>query len=329
MKVLILHNSVDETASLDEKDNLDQLKSISEALVTLGHDVIPLSFLFNIEATISNIRKINPDIIFNLVESVEGSGRLIYFGTAVLDYLKIPYTGNPTEAMFQTSNKLIAKYIMRLEGIPTPDWITSDGEKCSKFEKGSSYIIKAVWEHASIGMDDHAVVSPESAEELYKIIIDRSTVLGTPFFAEKYIDGREFNLSVISSENGPVVQPPAEMTFVDYPDDKVRIIGYSAKWHEESFEYINTERIFDFHENDKPMLEELNRISLKCWSAFGLNGYARVDLRIDNKNRPYVLEINTNPCINVFSGYSVACDRAGIDYNAMIKRLIDYPVKPV
>jgi D-alanine-D-alanine ligase len=329
MKALILHNSVDDTSPLDEKDNLDQLKSISEALVLLGYDVVPLSFILNIEDTISHIQSLKPDIIFNLVESVDGSGRLIYFGSAILDYLKIPYTGNSTEAIFLTSNKLIAKNIMLLEGIPTPDWITADGEKCSLFKKGNSYIIKAVWEHASIGMDDHAVVKPESAEELYKIIKDRSSVLGTPFFAEKYIEGREFNLSVISSDRGPVVQPPAEMTFVDYPDDKVRIIGYSAKWHEESFEYINTERVFDFHEKDKPMLDELNKISLKCWSAFGLNGYARVDLRVDPENRPYVLEINANPCINIYSGYSVACERTGLDYNAMIKRLIDHPVKPV
>lgn len=329
MKALILHNSVDDSSSLDEKDTLEQLRSISEALVSLGYDVIPLSFLLNIADTISHIQSIKPDIIFNLVESVDGSGRLIYFGSAVLDYLKIPYTGNPTEAIFQTSNKLLAKNLMHLEGIPTPDWITADGEKCSIFEKGNSYIIKALWEHASIGMDDNAVVTPESADELMKIIQDRSSTLGTPFFAEKYIDGREFNISVMSSDKGPVVHPPAEMTFVDYPDDKVKIIGYSAKWHEESFEYINTVRTFEFHDKDKSMLEELKKISSKCWRAFGLNGYARVDFRVDSENRPYVLEVNANPCITIYSGYTIACEKAGLDYKAMIKRLIDYPVKPV
>ena len=118
---------------------------------------------------------------------------------------------------------------------------------------------------------------------------------GRPHFAEKFIDGREFNLPMLDGPDGPQILPLGEMDFSTFPADKPRIIGHRAKWHESSFEYNNTPRSFHFHEHDRPLVEHLKRLALESWRLFGLRGYVRVDFRVDQGGQPWILEINTNP----------------------------------
>ena len=97
---------------------------------------------------------------------------------------------------------------------------------------------------------------------------------------EGFVDGREFNISVIAGEVGPETLPPAEIMFYNYPKEKLRIMSYAAKWHEGTFEYENVERTFEFKPGDKPLLDGLRQTALHCWRLFGLKGYARVDFRV-------------------------------------------------
>lgn len=142
-------------------------------------------------------------------------------------------------------------------------------------------------------------------------------------FIEEYIPGREFNLSVIGGKNGPKVMPVAEMQYLDFPADKPRILNYASKWDTESFEYSHTVRTFELPESDRDLSLLLADLARKCWDLFELRGYARVDFRVNEKNQPYILEINTNPCLSPDSGFPAACDRAGISYTEMIKHIIE------
>jgi D-alanine-D-alanine ligase len=150
----------------------------------------------------------------------------------------------------------------------------------------------------------------------------RKDKLGGECFAEAYVDGREFNLSILASDAGPEILPPAEMKFVNYPPGKWRVVGYRAKWDENSHEYRNTVRSFRFSPDDEPLLEELREIARKCWTLFGLRGYGRVDFRVDRLNRPSVLEINTNPCLSLDAGFFAAVTQAGLSYKEMVRRII-------
>ena len=129
---------------------------------------------------------------------------------------------------------------------------------------------------------------------------------GGECFAEAYIDGREFNLSLLASKAGPQVLPPAEIRFEDYPEGKTRIVGYRAKWHESSFEYLHTVRSFEFPPEDDELLSRLKDLAVRCWSLFDLRGYARVDFRVDRDGRPWVLEVNVNPCLSPDAGFFAA-----------------------
>ncbi|NPU95912.1 MAG: D-alanine--D-alanine ligase [Candidatus Omnitrophica bacterium] len=322
MKVAVLHNDVSGDSTLDEQDNLIQTQAVSHALRDLGHDTVSLPFTSHLKQNLTRLRQIHPDVVFNLVESLEGQGRFIHLAPAMLEALGLPYTGASATAMYGTSNKLVAKMILRDHGIPTPPWLDRKAWLAPGLVPEGPYIIKSVWEHASLGLDEDSVVHPATAEDLRGALARRLPRLGGTGFAEKFIEGREFNLSVLASDNGGEVLPPAEISFDAYPEDKIRVVGYRAKWQADTFEFHHTPRRFEFPPDDQPLLRRLTELALQCWDLFRLRGYARVDFRVDRAGRPWVLEINANPCLSPDAGFVAACRQAGLDYNQVVDRIL-------
>ncbi len=253
--------------------------------------------------------------MFNLVESVEGKGRLAYLAPGLLDSMCVRYTGCPAEAFFLTGSKTLAKRVMKLAGIPTPAWLSTDSGLTEV--AGSPWIIKSVWEHASIGIGQDNVVaeSAVAADRIHNSPPDEQ-------FAELFIDGREFNLSLLGFKRQPELLPPAEMQFIDFPEGQYRIVDYRAKWDEQSFQYKNTVRTFQFGQEMGPILNRLALVASQCWTVFGLRGYARVDFRVDKNGDPWVLEVNTNPCISPDGGLMAAARQAGYDHGTVIARIV-------
>jgi D-alanine-D-alanine ligase len=320
-KIVILHTNVAKDAGADELDCLTQVQTISEAIQTLGFEWRALPFKMDLDETIAELRTCKPDIVFNLVETVAGRGSMIFFSTALLDFLRLPYTGCRTDAMFMTSNKPLAKKILNADGIATPAWVTID-EDFTGTASGDTYLLKPSWEDASVGLDDEFILRTSSPQELRDALLGRRNKLGMECFAEAYIDGREFNVSLLACERGVRVLPGAEILFVDYPADKLKVLDYRAKWVEDSFEYDNTRRTLDIAPEDAGLLECLQSIALRCWHLFGLRGYARVDFRVDQKGRPWVLEINANPCLSPDAGFAAALEHAGIKYSEAIDDIL-------
>lgn len=323
MKAAVLHGFVPEGASKDEMDMLVQAEAVSKALRELGHDPIRAIFSIDMKSAMENLRSLAPDFVFNLVESVEGQGRLIYIAPALLDYMKIPYTGSDAAAVFLTTNKIITKERLHDRGIPTPAWI-NPGKKSARDFKPGPYILKSVWEHASVGLDEDSVIEAKSEKALIAELARRCKAYNDDFFAERYIDGREFNLSIVASGTAPDVLPPVEIIFDNYPAGKNRVVGYRAKWEEGSFEYNHTPRRFDFPKEDRRLSGKLIRLAKRCWNLFGLRGYARVDFRVDNEGKPFVLEINTNPCLSPDAGFAAASARAGLAFSEVIEKIIGH-----
>ena len=321
MKVVVLHGQVEEGAAADEQDVLVQVGCVSQALARLGYEPVPLVFSLNMDQTAAQLQNLQPAFVFNLVEGIAGRGSLIACAPLLLDALSLPYTGVQAEAMFLTSSKLTAKKILRAAGIATPDFLTFDAPLPSG-QAETRFIVKAVWEHASLGLDENAVFCPAEPGQVRQKILALQQHLGGPCFAEVFIEGREFNVSLLGSVAGQTVLPPAEIIFVDYPRDKVRMVCYRAKWMADSFEYGHTCRSFAFPGEDEPLLTQLAELSARCWQLFGLRGYARVDFRVDEAGRPWVLEVNANPCISLDGGFVAAAAQAGLDYQALIDRII-------
>ncbi|HOO47598.1 MAG TPA: ATP-grasp domain-containing protein [Deltaproteobacteria bacterium] len=326
--IIVLHNPVQEDSPQDEQDVLVQAEEVCSALETLGFRAVRLPWMLLDETLPQKIRDSSPVCIFNLVESVLGDARLIHMAPAFLDHLGITYTGASTEAMFLTSHKVLSKRFMALNRIATPAWFIPgygyEADDGPVFP--GTYIIKALWEEASVGIDDNSIVRAGCIAELENLVNIRSRQFGLPCFAEQFIDGREFNLSLLSRDGQAEVLPAAEIRF-SLPPDRHNIVGYRAKWDPDSLEYQGTRRFFDFPDSDGPLIENLRAIALRCWRVFELRGYNRVDLRVDNSGKPYVLEINANPCISPDSGFVAAAHRAGLGYTEIIERIL-HDAKP-
>ncbi len=320
MKCAVLHGDIPEKAGKDEQDVLVQVDTVSRALEELGHTPVILPVSMDFKKAVDILAEINPDFVFNLVESIAGHGNLIHIVPSILDSLNIPYTGAKTEAIFLTSNKVVAKKFLDAKEMPIPPLFLADDRE-SLFMEGT-YIIKAVWEHASVWLDEHSILYAEDGGRLRQAILSQQEKLRMGCFAEPFIDGREFNLSLLAKDAGPEVLPPAEIQFRDYPPGKAKVVDYRSKWVEDSFEYHHTPRRFDFPEEDEPLLQQLTKLAIGCWHLFNLRGYARVDFRADINNYPWILEVNTNPCLSPDGGFAAAVEQAGMPFNRAIERIV-------
>ena len=210
-----------------------------------------------------------------------------------------------------------------LSAVVEDEW-GGEGDEAADFSSGG---IGAPPEDASVGVDEESVARDRGSlwaklKALRKRFGDQEIMI------ERYIEGREFNVSVIASPEGPLVLPPAEMVFDSYGEGKERVVGYRAKWDTTSFEYRHTLRRFKFGSEDEPLLERVRKTAQRCFELFRLRGYARVDMRVDAEGRAQVIEVNANPCLSPDGGFAAAVERAGISSARMVKMILEDAVWP-
>lgn len=316
-RAVILHGVTADDVSPDEADTLLQVAEIRKALTELGYRPTVMPVSLDMEPLTRLAGRNRPDVIFNLIEAINGQDRLLHLAPAVLESLGLSFTGCAAETLFVTSNKPLAKRLMSQAGIATPEWIGEGGQ--TRPDPAQSYIIKSTSEHASIGLDATSVVGGDAVPAA---LAERRARFRGDWFAERYIDGREFNISMLDGPDGVQILPIAEMTFVNFPANAPRIVDYAAKWDANSPAYRSTQRRFDLPASDAPLIEALDAVARDCWRLFGLRGYARVDVRVDVAGRPWVLEVNANPCLSADAGFMAAATRAGIVRTNVISRLI-------
>jgi D-alanine-D-alanine ligase len=335
MRLAVVYNAVENTSRPDERDVLIQADAVQDALKQLGHRPVLLSCDLNLSAVHSRLKKIQPDLVFNLVESLNGMDRLIHLFPALLDSMRIPYSGSRSAALYFTTNKVLAKQRLMEANLPTPPWIgpypadlplLTNCLETPPAASGNSpairWIVKSLWEHASSGLHEDELVLDENVLRIRNLLPERAPQLGGACFAEAFIEGREFNLALLAGKDGPQTLPPAEIVFEGYPDDKLRIVGYRAKWEKDSYEYHHTPRRFDFSPQDAALLLRLEQTAKKCWQVFGLGGYARVDFRVDADGQPWILEINSNPCLSPDAGFAAAVRQSGLTFAEAIERIL-------
>jgi len=316
-EMVILYNEPLPDSGPDDWDVLEEVAAVESALAGLGirsrRSGIDGRFMSQVEElAASGVRT-----VFNLVEAIDNHSELNHFIPSVLQMHGIAYTGNPLEALFITTSKLLTARMLTLNGIRVPrSYAPSEWEKLTR---GKKYILKPVWAEGSSGITASSVFTYE--DTFPPLLSNAADHIWT---IEEYIEGREFNISILGGAKNPEILPPAEIIFRDFPAGQPHIVDYHAKWTPGSFEYENTVRTFpDF--SDQPGLKAgLLEATMRTWNALGLNGYARVDFRTDENDTIYVLEANANPCISPGSGFVAACEQAGYSFQEAISRIIHY-----
>ena len=318
MRVLVVHSDVGADARPDDLDTLTSADAVATALRGQGHVVALAPFSASPDDVRKMLESFRADAVFNMVESVSGQDSLAATAPAIFERIGVPYTGNASAPMAITGDKPLAKRLMRAAGLPTPDWF--EPPDWSGLDDTQTYIVKSATEDASLGLDDAALVRGQAAATARA---DRSAEqYGGRWFAESFVDGREFNVALLEEAGELRALPVPEMRFEDWPAARPRIVGYHAKWDEASCDAIKTVRGFGLEQEAPALARTLSALALETARLFGVRGYARVDFRTDQDGRPFILEVNANPCLDPQAGFAAAAGQAGLSYEAAIGSIL-------
>jgi D-alanine-D-alanine ligase len=318
VKVAIVHDRIGESARVDERDALLQAELVARLLAEAGHASVRLEASSDLDALRARLRAEQPALVVNLVESLDGVAERIHWVPRWLEAAGLPFTGGSSAAIRATSNKLEAKRRLRAAGLATPDWVEPGGQAP---EAPRRWILKPVWEDASIAIDDGAVVEAGGAA-LLRAIGERARAVGRSVFAEAYVDGRDFNVGLLAKPGGFEALPPMEVTFERWPEGKPRIYGFAAKWDPASLEWDRTDHDYGLASREPELAARLEALARDCAAAFGLSGYARVDFRVDASGAPFVLELNSNPCLSPDSGFLEAAALRNLSPRDALARIV-------
>jgi D-alanine-D-alanine ligase len=316
---VILHQAVPPDAPPDERDVLEQVGAVEAALIDAGWRTRRVAAGLDLAAIARALANDPPDLVVNLVESLpvgRAAGVMASAAAALIEALGLRFTGNPAAALALTADKLATKRVLRAAGIATPDWMEPFGPALP-----GPLIVKHATEHASFALGPDSVVA--DAEAARALMAARAAAHGGRWFAEAFIDGREFNLAALDDgAGGRLVLPAAELVFDPrWPAGRPRIVDWASKWDPTDPSYHYTTRSFELSDEDAPLVAQMAALVRRVWQVCGLAGYARVDLRVDRSGMPWVLEVNANPCLTPGMGIAATAEQAGLSFAALVARI--------
>jgi len=324
--VVVLYNQTDELIKGESRDLIADegvvfcAKSVIAALQSEGFQVVDLPYNREIELVLADFP---PDryTIFNLGEGLAGKileeARIAW----ALEVMGYTFTGNGGDAIAKSTNKAYTKYLLQQAGLNTPQWwVFSNPEEVATLKPNAisfPLIVKPIAEDGSIGLNGSSVV--HDLDELQQRVDYIIGQYRQAALAERFIVGRELNVALIG--NPPEVLPIAEIDFSEFSDPYEQIVSFDAKWNEDSFEYHHTPSVCPAPLSPA-LTDTIKAMAIKVWNVIGCSGYARVDLRLDEHNVPYIVEVNCNPDISPNAGFHVTARAAGFTYKTMITHIL-------
>jgi len=325
-RVAVLYTSVEESlAGIADKEMRETMDlAVSARAVTNGLNesgVAARSFMFgkDILALAESFRSFGADAVFNLSECPLNSAQKEPHGAALLELLKLPYTGNGPTALSVCNNKALTKRILASHGIATPAFRLYSSVPRGRSGLSFPVIVKPAREDGSAGITEESVVEDEAG--LKKRVAHVIEKYAQEALAEEFIGGREFNVAVLG--NGTVEDPyrtfpPSELV---YRNRRWRICSFESKWDpgHPSYAEIAPECPAKVSAS---LLRRLSALTVECARVFGLCGYSRVDFRTSRSGKLFVLEVNPNPDISPDAGLARAAGAAGYTYRELLMEIL-------
>ncbi len=314
MRVAVIYDAgSDEWSPQDVAAVVGNVHEIRDALRRRGHEVELLPIRLGDFRWLSRIRR--ADLVFNLCEGINGHARFEDYVVGALELAGVPFTGCRQWAITIAHRKHVANTLLGAAGVPVPAFTLAQANK-TPTEFPLPAIVKPAAEDASVGIDNGAVCTSKRA-------LKKRVALMLEQFEEElvqeYVAGREFNVGFI----GTRMLPLAEIRFDGMPDGTWPIVSYAAKWIPGSPEDEGTLPVCPA-EVEPALAKQIGQVAREAWLFVSAGeGYGRVDLRLNEEGRPYVLEVNPCPDLSSSAGLARMGRAFGWDYDDLVMQVVD------
>jgi D-alanine--D-alanine ligase len=321
-------NSYDETSggSVVERDLTSIGLNIQKTLEERGYKVSFFDFN-NLSKVFNDLAKSDVDMIFNVCERINNSSLLEPHAASIFDALQIPYTGSNPFTLGLCIDKIRVKKLLTYHQIPTPAWdYVYDLNEKVRDDLKYPLIVKPANTDNSIGITNDSVVT--NKEELKKQLQYVIGELKRPALIEEYIEGDEYDVSIIGSEEDDLrVLPLSRSIFDKMPVGYWHIYPFEAKFNKTDVYKKGIVKEIPPRNISKTLESLLSEISLDTYNILDCHDYGRIEIRVDKNNNPYVLELNPNPSINIGDAVPVAGGLIGLDYADFLEEIIRLAIK--
>ncbi len=315
--------AVSSTSSADdlyaEWDDIHTIQAVERALASRHRVSL-------VEADLDafgKLRALKPDLVFNMAEGLFGNSREAQI-PAILDMLAIPYTGSDPVTLGICLDKRRTKEVLAWHGVPTPRFSVVESLLEIPARLRYPLMVKPILEGSSKGVTDKALVRDRRA--LVKQVEWVLSTYGQPALIEEFLPGREFTVALLGNGSSLQVLPIVEINLDALPPGVSPIYSYEAKWLWDTEE--NPLEIFSCPAPVEPLLQrQIEEICKKAFRVLGCRDWCRIDVRLDQRGLPQIIELNPLPGIlprpEQNSCFPKAARAAGLSYDALILSVVD------
>lgn len=308
-----------------EWDSFDTILAVKAALET-QHSV---TLIEANEEAYPKLLQLQPEIVFNIAEGMRGASREAQI-PAMLEMLGIPFTGSDALTLGICLDKSRAKEILAYHNIATPEFVVVHSlDELPRCTVSLPAIVKPLHEGSSKGVLDSSVV--RTKDELVVQVKRVLTEYDEPALVEKFLSGREFTVAMLGNGLAVRVLPIIELRFDLLPEGANPIYSYEAKWRWDTLEHPLGE-MYTCPADISPELEK--SIKSACRAAFQVlrcRDWCRIDIRLDEKGIPNVIELNPLPGIlpnpDDHSAFPMAARKGGLNYVQLLTSVVGEAAK--
>ena len=323
----LMHVGLLPPADATSREENTEWKTEFDVLSTLrqiGHEVMPLGIHDDLGVIRKAIDEWKPHVAFNLLEDFDGVPVFDQNVVSYLELLRIPYTGCNPRGLMLARDKALSKKILAYHRIAVPEFAVFPIGRSIRPSKRLTFplIVKSLTKEASEGISQASVV--DDADKLAERVKFIHRSLGTDAIVERYIEGRELYVGIMGNQRLRVL-PVWEMLFTNMPPQVRRIATNRVKW---SHAYQRKHGITSDEAKDLPpaVLESIPHLCRRIYRTLSLTGYARLDFRLGDDGRMYVLEANPNPQLAHGEDFADSAERAGLSYGDLLQAIINMAI---
>ena len=297
------------------KTEWDVISTLKKA----GHDVSPVGVYNNLGIIGNALMEHKPHIAFNLLEEFHGYPLYDQHVVSYLELMKQPYTGCNPRGLTICRDKALSKMVLGYHRIHVPAFAVFHMNRKVKRSKRLKFplLVKSISEEGSVGIARASIVNDDEKLAERVEFIHRQTK--THAIAEQYIAGRGIYVSVIGNQRLQTYTP-WELVIEKLPEGAPNIATSKLKWDPAYQEKVGV--VTKAAEIDKAMRKKLERLSKRIYRTLFLTGYARLDYRVTEDGRIYLLEANPNPQIAHGEDFADSAMHCGVDYESLLQKIM-------